>query len=107
MPAMLTPEEEMVHRWADAGERRIVAGIAALRLREAIARQLPAAHTSLDTAAVLHEIEHQRPSWPQDELRATLLALDGLRFAPARADNAMELYRRGIRLAETIAASPL
>jgi hypothetical protein len=100
-----TPEvlpEDLVRRWADAGERRTVAGVASLRLRQAIASALPSAHSALDTASVLEEIDRHRPDWPREELRSILLALDGLRFAPSRADNAFELYQRSLRLADDI-----
>jgi hypothetical protein len=96
------PSEDLVRRWADAGERRTVAGVASLRLREVIAGAIPSAHPALDTASVLAEIDRHHPSWPLDELRATLEALDGLRFAPSRADNAFELYQRSLQLAEQI-----
>lgn len=97
------PPEDMVRRWADAGERRTVAGVASLRLRQAIALAIPSAHTALDTATVLEEVERHRPDWPGEDLRATLVALDGLRFAPSRADNAFELFQRTVRLATDIA----
>ena len=100
-PEKGTPED-LVRRWADAGERRTVAGVASLRLREVIAHAIPSAHPALDTASVLAEITRHHPAWPMDELRATLEALDGLRFAPSRADNAFELYQRSLQLAEQI-----
>ena len=100
------PPEDLVRRWADAGERRTVAGVASLRLREAIASVLPSAHPALDTASVLAEIERQRPPWPLDEVRSVLQSLDGLRFAPSRADNAFELYQRSIQLAGQIGEKP-
>jgi hypothetical protein len=97
------PAEDMVRRWADAGERRAVAGVASLRLRQAIALAIPSAHTALDTRSVLEEVERHRPDWPREDLHAVLLALDGLRFAPSRADNAFELYQRTARLVADIA----
>lgn len=96
------PPEDLVRRWADAGERRTVAGVAALRLREVIADAIPSAHPALDTASVLAEVERHHPAWPLEELRATLQALDGLRFAPSRVENAFELYRQSLQLAEQI-----
>jgi hypothetical protein len=99
------PDEDTVRRWADAGERRTVAGLASLRLREAIARQIPTAHTALDTTTVLVEVEQHQPHWPVDELRFTLLELDGLRFAPERGENALELYLRGRELTDRISGS--
>ena len=96
------PDEDLVRRWADAGERRTVAGVAALRLRTAIAAVLPSAHPALDTPSVLAEIQRHQPSWPMDELRWVLGALDGVRFAPSRAENAFELYQRSLHLAEQI-----
>ena len=101
-PSDEDPPEDLVRRWADAGERRTVAGVASLRLREVIAHAIPSAHPALDTASVLAEIDRHHPAWPMDELRATLHALDGLRFAPSRADNAFELYQQSVRLAEQI-----
>jgi hypothetical protein len=94
--------EDLVRRWADAGERRTVAGVASLYLRETIARMLPSAHPALDTATALGEIDRHRPDWPREELRAVLQALDGLRFAPSRVDNAFELYQRSLRLAQDL-----
>ncbi len=96
------PPEDMVRRWADAGERRTVAGIAALRLREAIAESLPAAHPALDTGAVLALVERERPDWPRDDLREALESLDGLRFAPSRAGSAFDLYQRSLQLAAQV-----
>ena len=100
------PPEDVVRRWADAGEPRTVAGVAALRLREAIARKLPSAHTALDTPSVLEEVERNRPDWPREELRSTLLALDGLRFAPTQVATAFDLYQRGMRLVDVISGAP-
>ena len=100
------PDDEMVRRWTDAGERRTVASVASLRLREAIASGLPSAHPALDTASVLAEIERHRAAWPRDELRWTLQALDGLRFAPSRVDNAFELYQRSLALARQVRGLP-
>lgn len=96
------PQDDQVRRWAEAGERRTVAGVASLRLRRAIAEALPSAHPALDTASVLAEIERHQPPWPMDELRSVLSALDGLRFAPSRTDNAFELYLQSRRLAGQI-----
>jgi hypothetical protein len=96
------PPDDLVRRWAEAGERRTVAGVASLRLREAIAWAIPSVHPALDTSSVLAEIESKQPAWPMEELRSLLQALDGLRFAPSRADNAVELYQRSLRLAEQI-----
>ena len=101
-PAGAGPPEDVVRRWADAGERRTVAGVASLLLREVIGAAIPSAHPALDTTSVLAEIERHHPAWPMDELRATLQALDGLRFAPSRADNAFELYQRSLQLAGQI-----
>ena len=100
------PEEDQVRRWAEAGERRTVAGVASLRLRAAIAAALPSAHPALDTPSVLAEIQRQQPPWPMDELRWVLGALDGVRFAPVRADDAFELYQRSLRLVEQIRGRP-
>jgi hypothetical protein len=99
------PPDDMVRRWADAGERRVVASTAAVRLRSAIARQIPTAHVALDTAACLAEIERHHPEWPRAELERTLMELDSLRFAPSRHDNAYDLYQRGIQLEQTLSGA--
>lgn len=96
------PSEDLIRRWLDAGERRVVAAVAATRLRSAMAERLPLAHTGLDTAAVLEVVERERPEWPQKELRTALASLDGLRFAPSRADNTLELYQRAMSLERLI-----
>jgi hypothetical protein len=106
-PAPEGPGDDMVRRWADAGERRTVAGVAARRLRAAIERGLPSAHAALDTASVLAEVDRQRPDWPRDELRWTLMALDGIRFAPSRNEDALELYQRGMKLVAQISGRPV
>lgn len=96
------PSEDLIRRWIDAGERRVVAAVAATRLRAALAEQIPAAHEGLDTAAVLAIVAQERPQWPANDLRSALTALDGLRFAPSRADNALELYQRTMTLARMV-----
>lgn len=108
LPAVLGESpapDETIRRWADAGERRVVASTAAIRLRAAIARQIPSAHPGLDTTACLAEVERGRPDWPREDLAATLRALDDLRFAPARRDNAYELYQRALRMERVVSGA--
>ncbi|MEP7324375.1 MAG: hypothetical protein ABI836_00375 [Gemmatimonadota bacterium] len=103
-PLLFSPAEEMIAHWAEIGERRAVAGLAAARLRSAIARSIPSAHPGLDTAAVLRQVEQLRPRWPQGEIAEVLASLDAIRFAPvATGDgNVYQLYQRGVQLAHTL-----
>jgi hypothetical protein len=96
------PSEDLVRRWVESGERRVVAGVAANLLRSAIAELIPSAHEGLDTATVIQEINRQRPNWPGGEIASVLTALDTLRFAPTRQDNVLELYQRSVGLAHTL-----
>ena len=98
--------EDVVHRWAEAGEPRVVAAAAAMRLRGVIARAVPSAHAGLDTAACLAEIRAQRPDWPYGEIAETLTALDAVRFAPSTRLGSFELYQRGIELARSLSGAP-
>jgi len=100
----LLPPEDMIQHWAQIGERRAVAGMAAARLRSAIARGIPSAHPGLDTAAVLRQVEQLRPHWPQRDIAEVLGSLDSIRFAPiaSSTSNVFLLYQRGLQLAQTL-----
>ncbi len=65
-PPGLRPDElePPLARWADAGEHRAVANVAAARLRAAVAQRVTSAHPGLDTERVLAEIAAARPEWP-------------------------------------------
>ncbi|HEV8125149.1 MAG TPA: hypothetical protein VGP80_12960 [Gemmatimonadales bacterium] len=99
-----SPPPDMIAHWAQIGERRAVAGIAAARLRSAIAHGIPSAHPGLDTASVLRQVEQLRPQWPQAELAEVLASLDSIRFAPVATSttNVYQLYQRGLQLAQAI-----
>lgn len=101
---LFAPPPDMIQHWAEMGERRAVAGMAAARLRATIAQHIPSAHPGLDTATVLRHVEQRRPSWPQRELAEVLGALDAIRFAPvaSSAVNLHQLYQRGLRLADSL-----
>ena len=97
--------EPPLHRWADAGEYRAVAGISTLRLRTALAQRVAAAHPALDTERVLAEIAAARPQWPIDELGDLLRALDDARFGVSPSPDVLELSRSSIDLRERLLKS--
>ena len=103
-PPPFSSSPEMIEHWAEIGERRAVAGLAASRLRSAIARNITSAHPGLDTASVLRQVEQLRPLWPQRELAEVLGSLDAIRFAPVALGetDVYQLYQRGLRLAATL-----
>lgn len=80
-------------RWADAGEYRAVANVAAVRLRGAVEQRVASAHAGLDTERVLAEIAAARPQWPLQELSDLLRALDDVRFGVAPSSEALRLSR--------------
>lgn len=102
-PPAYSPPPDMIEHWVEIGERRAVAGMAATRIRAAIARQIPSAHPGLDTESVLLEVDHLRPTWPRKELADVLRALDTMRFAPIYGSiDVFQLYQRGVRLAQAL-----
>jgi hypothetical protein len=78
-------------RWADDGEYRAVANVAAIRLRTALAQRVAAAHPALDTERLLAELAAARPDWPLNELGELLRALDDARFGVTGTPEALEL----------------
>lgn len=89
-------------RWADAGEYRAIANVAAARLRAALAERVPAAHPGLDTERVLAELAAARPEWPLDELGDLLRALDAVRFGIAPSATALGLSRSTLELRDRL-----
>jgi hypothetical protein len=89
-------------RWADAGEYRAVANVAAARLRAALAERVPAAHPGLDTERVLAELAAARPEWPLGELGNLLRALDDVRFGLAPSATALGLSRSTLELRDRL-----
>ena len=89
----LRPEALMapLARWADAGEYRAVANVAAARLRAALEQRVASAHPGLDTERVLAEIAAARPEWPLQELSELLRALDDVRFGLGPSSDALRL----------------
>lgn len=73
-------------RWAKAGELRAAQGAALGRLRETIARAVPAAAPTLDTGSCLRALRAVRPDWPLLELEGLLIGLESERFAPTEGD---------------------
>jgi hypothetical protein len=91
--AAFTPDlpEPPLARWADAGEYRAVANVAASRLRSAVAERVASAHPGLDTERLLAELAAARPNWPLEELGQLLVALDNARFGLITSSDAWEL----------------
>jgi hypothetical protein len=93
VPPRIEPAEVPVARWADNGEYRAVANVAALRLRAALAQRVAAAHSGLDTDRLLAELAAARPDWPLEELGDLLRSLDDARFGQVGYPDALELSR--------------
>jgi hypothetical protein len=94
--------EPPIARWADDGEYRAVANVAAARLRSAIAQQVAAAHPGLDTERLLAELAAVRPDWPLEELERLLRALDDARFGASGSPRALELSQSTLKLRERL-----
>ncbi len=91
-----------LERWADAGEYRAVANVAAARLRSAVAQRVAAAHPGLDTERLLGQLAAARPHWPLDELAELLRALDNARFGQAGSEDALNLSRYSSEMEERL-----
>jgi hypothetical protein len=89
-------------RWADAGEYRAVANVAAARLRAAVEERVASAHPGLDTERVLAEIAAARPEWPLQELSELLRGLDDVRFGLVPSSEALRLSRSTIEMRERL-----
>ena len=89
-------------RWADAGEYRSVANVAASRLRSAVAERVASAHPGLDTERLLAEVAAARPNWPLEELGELLLALDNARFGLTTSSDTLELSRSTLELRDRL-----
>jgi hypothetical protein len=92
------PAEPPLARWADAGEYRAVANISAVRLRNAVAQRVAAAHPGLDTERLLSELAAVKPDWPLTELGDILRGLDEARFGVAPSSDALELSRSSVSM---------
>ena len=101
-PLRLDELELPLARWADAGEYRAVANVAAARLRTAVEQRLASAHSGLDTERVLAEIAAARPQWPLPELSELLRALDDVRFGLVPSSEALRLSRSSIEMRDRL-----
>jgi hypothetical protein len=100
-PSPDLPEPPLA-RWADAGEYRAVANVAASRLRSAVAERVGSAHSGLDTERLLAELAAARPHWPLAELGELLVALDNARFGLTASSDALELSRSTLALRDRL-----
>jgi hypothetical protein len=94
--------EPPLARWADDGEYRAVASMAAARLRKVVAQRVAAAHAGLDTDRLLSQLAAARPTWPLEELGDLLHALDDARFGQAGAVDALDLSRASTEMEERL-----
>ena len=103
-PPALRPDalELPLARWADAGEYRAVANVAAARLRAAVEQRVASAHPGLDTERVLAEIAAVRPEWPLQELSELLRGLDDVRFGLVPSSEALRLSRSTIEMRDRL-----
>lgn len=103
-PAALRPDtlDVPLARWADAGEYRAVANVAAARLRGAVEQRVASAHSGLDTERVLAEIAAARPQWPLQELSELLRGLDDVRFGVVPSSEALSLSRATIEMRDRL-----
>jgi hypothetical protein len=89
-------------RWADDGEYRAVANVAAVRLRAALAQRVAAAHPGLDTERLLAELAAARPDWPLEELGDLLRALDDARFSDSGSPDALQLSQSTLAMRDRL-----
>jgi hypothetical protein len=103
-PPAISPDalDPPLSRWADAGEHRAVANVAAVQLRAAVAQRLPSAHSGLDTERVLAEIAAARPQWPLREISELLRGLDDVRFGLKPSAEALQLSRSTAELRDRL-----
>jgi hypothetical protein len=102
LPPIPEVADPPLKRWADAGEYRAVANVAALRLRSAVAQRVAAAHAGLDTERLLAELAAARPDWPLEELGTLLRRLDDARFGQTGSPRALELSQSTLRLRDRL-----
>jgi hypothetical protein len=91
-------------RWLAAGEPKAVAARAIWRLRTAVARAVPEAHSALATGECLAVVERARPDAPLRELRDLLEQLDRVAFASAHGTDVAALAAMARRLARELAS---
>ena len=103
-PPVMRPDalEVPLARWADAGEYRAVANVAAARLRGAVEQRVASAHAGLDTERVLAEIAAARPQWPLQELSDLLRELDDVRFGVVPSSEALRLSRATMEMRDRL-----
>ena len=94
--------EPPLARWADDGEYRAVANVAAIRLRTALAQRVAAAHPGLDTERLLAHLAAARPDWPLEELGDLLRALDDARFGQTGSPEALELSQSTLAMRDRL-----
>jgi hypothetical protein len=101
-PAMPPVADPPLEHWADGGEYRAVANIAAARLRSAVAQRVAAAHPGLDTERLLGQLAAARPNWPLEELAELLRALDDARFGQDGSLDVLDLSRSSREMQERL-----
>jgi hypothetical protein len=102
-PAMLTSAQPEVQpialtEWAEAGEARAVAAVAARELRAAIGAQVRGMPPGAVTARLIRVVAEQRPAWPVEDITRVLEALETAQYAPARPREVTRLVERSADL---------
>jgi hypothetical protein len=98
-PAVLTRGEPEVQpipltEWAEAGESRAVAAVAARGLRAAIGAQVRGMPPGVVTARLIRVVAEQRPAWPVEDITRVLEALEAAQYAPAPPREVTRLVER-------------
>jgi hypothetical protein len=100
-PVLVPPGIDLAE-WAEAGEHRAVAAVAARTLRSTMLGQLPGVPQGLVTSRLIRVITEQRPAWPVDEIATVLRSLDGVQYAEAPAADVVRLAERAGNLARQL-----
>jgi hypothetical protein len=88
--------------WAEAGEHRAVAAVAARTLRDAILERLPGVPQGLVTSRLIRVVTEQRPAWPVDQIATVLRSLEAVQYAEAPGADVVRVAERAGTLARQL-----